>query len=232
MTNQFKCRASAASKLMTNGRGKDTVGKTALSYVEQWAVDYVCGLSAPMRSKYTEKGILVEDDAIQFACDFFGWGFAQKNEQSCQDDHVTGTPDIIPGDFFVDIKSSWSTATFPYFAELDKGYMLQLQVYMALTGLERAELVYVLMNAPEHLIDREANAMAREQGEEEVSQSIWETCMQRMTFDHLPRRLRVKRYEVKRDDELIAGMRDRVDRVRPYAQDCVEVLMGMNVTFT
>jgi hypothetical protein len=42
--------------------------------------------------------------------------------------------------------------------------------------------------------------------------------------------LRVKRYEVKRDDELIAAMRDRVELVRPYAQDCVEVLMGMNVT--
>jgi len=227
--SEFKCRASAVSKIMTNGRGKDTAGQTALSYVQSWAVQQVTGKSAPMRTKYTEKGILVEDDAIQFACDFFNWGFADKNERYFETAHFTGTPDIIQGDFIVDIKSSWSKDTFPYFADIDKGYEMQLQVYMALTGLERAELIYVLMNAPTHLIEREANAMARELGEEEVTQEIWETCMDRMTYDHMPARLRIKRYNVERDDELIDAMKARVELLRPFAEECILTLNNFNL---
>jgi len=227
--SEFKCRASAVSKIMTNGRGKDTAGQTALSYVQSWAVQQVTGKSAPMRTKYTEKGILVEGDAIQFACDFFNWGFADKNERYFETAHFTGTPDIIQGDFIVDIKSSWSKDTFPYFSDIDKGYEMQLQVYMALTGLERAELIYVLMNAPTHLIEREANAMARELGEEEVTQEIWETCMERMTYDHMPARLRIKRYEVQRDDELIDAMKARVELLRPFAEQCITTLNNFNL---
>ena len=226
---KFKCRASAIGQIMTNGRGKDSAGATAYGYVDKWAIEQVVGRTAPMRSKYTEKGILVEDASIDFAADFFDWGFAVKNETYFEDEHFTGTPDLIQGDFIVDIKSSWSMRTFPYFADLDKGYMLQLQAYMAMTGINRSELVYVLMNAPEHLIEREAYTKARELGEEEISQELWEQTMNEMTFDHLEPRMRVKRHLVERDDVLIEAMRSRVELLRPYAEQRIIELEQFNL---
>ena len=105
-------------------------------------------------SKYLTKGIEVENDSISFAEKVLGWNFAVKNEESYEDEFFTGTPDVIfPREKVVDIKSSWDCFTFPLFSDEvpNKDYFYQLQVYMHLTGLKQAELVYVLMETPEDL---------------------------------------------------------------------------------
>ena len=152
---EFKLRASAAGKLMTNPRKKgEVLSETTKTYLQEWTKEQIYGVKHVITSKYLTKGIEVENDSISFAEKVLGWNFAVKNEESYEDQFFTGTPDVIfPREKVVDIKSSWDCFTFPLFSDEvpNKDYFYQLQVYMHLTGLKSAELVYVLMETPEDL---------------------------------------------------------------------------------
>lgn len=152
---EFKLRASAAGKLMTNPRKKgEVLSETTKTYLQDWTKEQIYGVKHVVTSKYLTKGIEVENDSISFAEKVLGWNFAVKNEESYEDEFFTGTPDVIfPREKVVDIKSSWDCFTFPLFSDEvpNKDYFYQLQVYMHLTGLKQAELVYVLMETPEDL---------------------------------------------------------------------------------
>jgi len=151
---EFKIRASASGKLMTNPRSKSEVlSKTTITYLQEWAKQEVYGVRKSISSKYLDKGNAVEDEAIDYAAQELGWLFASKNEEYFEDDFFCGTPDVILEDKIIDIKSSWDCFTFPLFEDdiPNKDYYYQLQVYMHLTGKRKAELVYCLMNTPDEL---------------------------------------------------------------------------------
>ena len=63
------------------------------------------------------KGLIVEDNSIDLIAEVLGYGMLFKNEQYFEDDHLTGTPDIIipKKDTVIDAKSSWDIFTFPLF---------------------------------------------------------------------------------------------------------------------
>jgi hypothetical protein len=145
----FKCRASAAGKLLTNARAKtETLSETTKTYLKEWATEQIFGYKKELNNKYVERGIESEDFAIDFSIQVLDLPFAIKNETTFEDDHFTGTPDLIVGDTVYDIKCSWSAFTFPYFeAEIpNSDYYAQLQVYMHLTGKRKACLTYVLLD--------------------------------------------------------------------------------------
>lgn len=146
---QFKLRASAAGLLLTNPRGKnETLSETSKTFLKEWATEQVFGYKKDISNKYTERGILEEDRAIDFAIQILNLPFAIKNEKTYEDDFFIGTPDLIVNETVYDIKCSWSCHTFPYFEKEipNSGYFAQLQVYMHLTGLKKACLTYVLLD--------------------------------------------------------------------------------------
>jgi hypothetical protein len=145
----FKCRASASGKLMTNPRAKsETLSETTKSYLKEWATERIFGVRNEIKSKYTERGIQDEDKAIDFAIQVLDMPFVLKNEQTFENDFFIGTPDLIVGDTVYDIKCSGSAFTFPYFEKEipNSDYFYQLQTYMALTGCRKAVLSYVLLD--------------------------------------------------------------------------------------
>ena len=151
---EFKLRASASGKLATTSRSKsEALSQTSKTYLQEWAKQEIYGVRKDISSKYLDKGIAVENDAIDYAAQELGWLFATKNEEYFENEHFCGTPDLVLEDTIIDIKSSWDCFTFPLFEEdiPNKDYYYQLQVYMHLTGKKQAELVYVLMNTPEDL---------------------------------------------------------------------------------
>jgi hypothetical protein len=150
----FKCRASQIGSLMTNGRSKDSMGETAKNYVKEWVISQLTGHRKEIQSKYLTKGLAVEDAALVRASKYYGIEFTKNNERK-EDDYFTGEWDSIGGGRVIDVKSSWDAFTFPYFDEQpSKGYYEQLQVYMALTGLKKASLVYCLENATTDEIEK------------------------------------------------------------------------------
>lgn len=220
LADTFRIRASACGLIMTNDRSGKNMGETARTYCENWVKEELYRRRKEFTSKYTDKGNEVEASSIEYASDVLGWGLVAKNEQNYSNDYMTGTPDIILADRVVDIKNSWDCFTFPLFDTdiPDKKYYWQGQVYMALTGKSNFELVYTLMNAPEHLIEQEARRSA-DWGE--VEAELYDAVRDRMTYDELSNGLRLKSFDVLRNDEDIARIEKRVQECREYIRTLI-----------
>lgn len=214
---QFRIRASAAGQIMKSARSGKGMGETAKGYLEQWYKDQLYDRYKQFSTKYTEKGLSVEADAIQYLSDLRGVEY-RKNDLHMADDFFIGTPDIITADSVIDVKCSWDCFSFPLFdTELPtQDYYYQMQVYMELTGLNRAEVVYLLMDAPDSMIDREALMEARRLGMDEIEMELFDEVKARMTYSGLPDSLRVKVFKIERNDECIDKMKERVVQCREY----------------
>lgn len=220
LADSFRIRASACGSIMTEpstkaAREAGELGQTAKTYCENWVKEELYRRRKEFSSKYTDKGNECEASSIEYAAEHFGWGLVAKNEQNFRDELMTGTPDIILAYSVEDIKNSWDCFTFPLFDTdiPDKKYYWQGQVYMALTGKNTFGLVYTLMNAPDHLIEQEARRSAEWQ---EVEAELYDAVRDRMTYDGLNTDLRIKRFEIARNEDDIERIRTRVEQCREY----------------
>jgi hypothetical protein len=207
----FKCRASQVSKIMTNGRAKDSgMGETAKTYLKEWVLEQITGKRKEIESKYLDHGNYAEPLALHRASEYFGAKF-NKNTERLENDFFTGEFDSVDGGLVIDVKCSDNVFTFPYFeTEPDKGYYEQLQVYMDLTGLQNASLIFCLENHSEDDVDRLAAKLAYKQGKDEPDMEDWDEAQRRLSYDTLPEWMRIKTYNFERNDELIDAMKKRV----------------------
>lgn len=230
---KFKGRASGNGALCTQPRSKAAkeageLSATTKSIVENWAKEKVYERRKELTSKYVVKGNQQEAGAIQLAADYFGWVMAEKNEVYLEDEFFTGTPDVILGDTIADIKCSFDAFTFPLFeTDLPKkfdGYDAQLQTYCHLASqhfgrkFKFGKLVFVLMDAPEHLIESEARKRAYAIGENEVSTELFERVRADMTYSHLPLELRIKSFDIDADIFAVNKMSEQVVICRQYIE--------------
>jgi hypothetical protein len=200
--NSFKIRASATKNIMTNPRSKsEKLSDTCKTYLEEWVKENIYGVRKNIKSKYLTKGISVEDEAIEYYSEIEKLGFVLKNQDRFEDDFFTGTPDLIVGDTVYDFKSSWDCFTFPLFdTEPDKSYWMQLQVYMELTGLRKAKLVYTLQNTPDELMFDEP-----------------------MDYSNVPSHLRIKEFSFDYDPEFIELVKQRVVECREHVNNNLKI---------
>lgn len=213
-----KFRASVLSEIMTDPKSKDEVlsvgAKTA---VMKLAKELVYGYDEQISSKYMEKGILVEDQAIALYNEVF-FTSHQKNIARMSNMWITGECDIFTPEKIIDIKSSWSLATFPVTAEAgkDKGYEWQGRAYMWLWDVDQFEVAYCLVNTPDELIGYEQPDLHY--------------------VDHINPELRVTRVQYTRDKALEDKIKQRVEAaneyltamVRQIANEHEYVLTGVN----
>lgn len=193
----FKIRASASAKLIPNARAKgEVLSQTTKTYAQTWLKERIYGVKNEFSSKYTEKGLLLEDLAIDKAISWLDIPFALKNEKYFEDDYFTGSPDLILDDEVIDIKCSYDCFTFPLFdSELPtQDYFYQVQVYMHLTGKTKARVVYLLLNTPEAI-------------------ESWEA---KHDYDNIDKKFRIKSFEVNYDPEVIKELIFKVTEVRKY----------------
>jgi hypothetical protein len=204
---------------MTSPRTKgELLSQTAKTYIEEEVLRAKYGVIKTFSSRYTDKGNLVEDEAIEMASNALELGFLYKNHEHFENDFLTGTPDVNTGDILLDVKSSWDATTFPFFAtEIPtKDYYFQLQGYLELTGKTEALLVYCLVNTPADMIEdevRRAHWNARLMDE---SQELRDEVLKRHSFDHIPDNRRVKVFKVEKDEQVIAEIKERVELCREY----------------
>lgn len=206
MKQQFKIRASQAGKIM-NVKG---LGKTGEDYVKMWEKSQFFNREIEIKSKYLDKGNICEDEAIEILEPYFGTH--KKNEKHFEDDFFTGTPDVITSDSIIDVKNSWDWSTFPLFDKEipNVDYYYQLQIYMHLTNLKKAFLVYVLNDTPQHLIEREAFLYCRNLGLDEVETDVYEQFEKKMTYSDIEIKDRVKMFEISYNEVVIDKIKDRV----------------------
>ena len=212
---------------MTNPRTKgELLSQTAKTYIEEQVIQDKYGIKKQFYSRYTDKGILVEDDAIKLVSDILDLGFTWKNEEHFTNDFLTGTPDVNTDAILLDVKSSWDATTFPFFAtEIPtKDYYYQLQGYLELTGKTRALLCYCLVNTPEEMVEDEVRRAHWNANLLEESIDLRDEVQRRHNFDHIPDNRRVKVFEVEKDEQVIEAIKERVELCREYYNTLINFL--------
>lgn len=125
----------------------------AKTYIKKLAREFVYSFEEDISSKYMDKGIIVEDAAIALYNRVFFTDY-KKNEERKTNNWITGECDIYTGKKIIDIKSSWSLATFPVLSEdgIDKQYEWQGRAYMMLWNCDYFENAYCMVSTPEELL--------------------------------------------------------------------------------
>jgi len=215
----FRC--SSLGKLMIDPRTKsETLSETAKSYIQDLFKERELGIYKEFSSRYTDKGLEMEDEAIQFASEVLNWDFVVKNETRFNNDWLTGEPDINTDSLLADIKCSWNGSTFPLFDETikNKDYYWQLQGYMQLTGHDTSELVYTLMNTPLQIVEDEIRRQHWKLNLIEEDLEVRDAVQKMHNFDHIPNELRVKRFIVEKNEAAQEKIKERVEVAREYYQ--------------
>ena len=189
------------------------------THLRNWSRAKLYGRRKEINSKYLTKGTNVEDQAIDLLSEYFDDGFMFKNEQDFEDDHFRGTPDVVLPKLVREIKSPWDWSTFPAFEDEipESNYWWQCQGYMALTGREHAQLCYVLCDTPSDLIEKECRIKSYELGMNgPYDEEFYQEIQSKMTYSDIDLSLRVKVFEVDRDDKAIENIRKRVEQCRVF----------------
>lgn len=154
---QRKTKRSDEEKALLQVAKDKSLSAGAKTFIEAIAKEFVYGFHEVVSSKYMEKGLIVENESIALYNRVYLTDF-KKNTERRTDDYITGECDLIdPGVKGIDIKSSWSNATFPATAAAgaDKLYEWQCRGYMRLWDVPIWEVAYCLVNTPDELVRHE-----------------------------------------------------------------------------
>jgi hypothetical protein len=188
---------------------------------EQFLAD-AFGINRDFWSKETDKGNECEDESIKLFAKVAGIFGIKKNEQKFENDFFKGTPDIVTDDAVIDIKTSFSGSTFPWFANKlpETNYFYQVQAYLYLTGRQNGFVAYCLTNSNDDQIQDEVRRESWRQKiidpTDEQLDAIETKVYSQMTFDHIDDALRVKIFEIPRDEDVINKMIERVKLCRGH----------------
>lgn len=155
-------RASSVHKLIATPRSKSEVlTETAKTTIREIAKQDLFGFKAFTGNKYTEKGLLLEDKAIELS-GVMRNRFYTKHKGRLSNDFITGECDVLDSanSLIIDTKCTWDIGTHPFFkdeaAEKVKkaGYDVQMQCYMWLYEMDKAEIDFWLLPCPRELLTR------------------------------------------------------------------------------
>ena len=162
-TTDIIIRCSALGQVMTEPKLKfdkeaGNLSETAKTFCKNLYREIKYKRHQEFSSKYTEKGIAMEEDGLTLLSDVRN-KFFQKNSERLTNDYVTGEPDAFIGKSIkeavegFDVKCPYTIWTLPFKdEELNKNYYWQAMGYMWLTGANKWTIAYTLVNAPSSLI--------------------------------------------------------------------------------
>lgn len=149
-------RCSSLSKIMAEPKTKaeGILSKGAKTYLTGLAKEVVYGYREEISSKAIEKGIRCEQESIDLYNSVFFESLA-KHVGRLSNDHITGEPDLVKPEMGIDIKTSWSLATFPALPEDCSDYEWQARGYMCLFDRPRWDIAFCMIDTPDDLIGYE-----------------------------------------------------------------------------
>ena len=221
----MKIRASQLGKIMTSPRTKgEVLSQTAKTYIQELALEDKYGIRKEINSRFMDKGLMVEDQAIQLASSVLDLEFVVKNDLYFENDFVKGCPDVVGSNFILDVKASWTASTFPWFDEEcpNKDYFYQMMAYMWLCDRDKALLCYCLINTPEDIVLDEIRRTSWAKKELEISENTENEVRAQHEFDHIPTDKRVKAYLIERDEQVIEQIKEKVNHAREYYNQIIE----------
>lgn len=219
--DDYKFRCSSLGKLMVTPKNKkDPISVTTKKYLQEIHKEALFGKTTELQSRYLSKGIQVEEESIKIVGNVGSTRF-EKNEKFFENDKICGTPDINDEHHLIDIKSSWDFTTFPMHSDLlpSKDYYWQMQGYMALTGKKESAVIYCLVDTPSNLIQDEVRRLSWKMGMIEVPMDLENEVYERLQYNDIPEELRIKRFDVKYNEDDVERLYERIDLCREYLTD-------------
>ncbi|NBH76463.1 translocation protein TolB precursor [Rodentibacter pneumotropicus] len=210
---QFKARCSVLADLMPEPKPKkDGISATAKSAVRKIAKFDLFGYQDFEGNKYTEKGNLLEEQAIKLSGRKRGLPL-KKNTERRENEWITGECDIyVPSrKLIIDTKCSWDIGTHPFFMDEaeDKakkaGYDYQMQGYMWLWDCEEAQIDFVLFPTPYEMLS------SYDSPERYID-----------LVEQIPQDKRITTVTVKRDNAIIDKIKERVGAAQEYYQQLIQ----------
>lgn len=210
----FRIRCSAISCIMTKPTGKRIVSAGTETFLKKWYIEKIYDRQKEVYSKYMDKGLTMEDNSIDYISEQLGFDGLYKNDEWFENDYMHGTPDVITDDCIIEVKNSWDCFTFPLLeTELkNKDYLYQCQAYMHLTGKKKAQLIFTLMDTPEHLIQKEY----RYAGDNNPFE--YEQFREKYLYNNVKDEHRIKVFNIDYDEEIIDTIEQRVLACREYLE--------------
>jgi hypothetical protein len=233
----FRCH-SLGDLMGAKGLGLTGEKRAIHSYIEMFE-----NRTSEIKSKYLEKGIFNESEAITLVNDVLQANFV-KNDVRMTNDLITGECDIQSEDEIVDVKCSWDRFTFlDSFSGGGKNYEWQLRGYMQLYEKPKASVIYCLTDKPYDMMKKELeNASYKYGGDmpdkitiqmvvnsffdkdnfnlflEEIPIDMNDKYVKRAIdkFVHIPKENRIKRFQFDYSEATNAKISERVNDARNY----------------
>ena len=130
---------------------------------------------------------------------FLGLPMAVKNETHFSNDWIKGTPDLIfkALNFQVDTKNVFYPSGLDSFeSEADRIYIEQAHGYNWMLGVDHGFVVKMLMNMPEHLLEKEAWILLKEAGLKTMTDDFMQEVRDLYNFEAKPIEDRIKIFKV------------------------------------
>lgn len=231
----YKFHASSIGEIMTEPRSGPGLSETCKAHLLRCWIKETYGRDKDVSNKFIEKGLAVEDDAITLYSRNTRT-YYQKNIETLENEFIVGTPDLYEGldirraTAIKDIKSSWDLYTYfsVFVKPINKDYAWQLSSYCALSGADKAGLVYCLVNTPEQLIWKEKDALKWKMGiiDPSASDIYMQACEElekAMVFDDIPMEHRhvefaidIRKYPIGNAYERIMDCRKFLSQLKLY----------------
>lgn len=221
-TSDLRALEAAKDRPVSLGRGAITICET---FFREW---YFNRKKTSPSTDTTTKGTLQETEGIEVVKRVLGRNFMEKYEgRRLSNNYIIGMPDVIEPDAIFEFKSPKDCWTHPLFDLTcpKKEYLDQVQGYMEIYGKNKAYIVYVLVDMPEHIIDKHIYYSTKDI--QELTQELYEKISDRvradLTYSNLPDEKRVKIFEVKKDTEFIPLVNKKVELMREYIDELYRI---------
>jgi len=206
--------------LLQKRETKPSLSQTVKTYLEIEFKEAAFGRHKDIVTACMKKGTWMEEHSLSLYSEVCGFPFF-KNTERRKNEWITGEPDNVHGGIVRDIKTSWDLFTFPMFEDKQKNktYWWQLQGYMWLWGLEKAELAYCLVDAPEILINDEKRATSwKLKNLTDLTPEQEQIVDFNLTFQDIDARNRIKTYSVDFDPKAIEDLKVQIGLCRAYLE--------------
>lgn len=217
---KLKVRCSSLYRFMSDPKAKADKEAGKISQSVKEAVREVVkfdlfGYQAFEGNKYTEKGLLLEDEAIKLSSLSRGLPL-KKNTERRENEWLTGECDIyIPSrNLIIDTKCTYDIGSHPFFVDeaeekiKKQGYDYQMQGYMWLWDCEEAQIDFVLFPMPEELLQP------------------WQSAERFIELvDQIPQQKRITTVTVKRDEQIIEKIKERVSAASIYYDELIKQMV-------
>ena len=179
------------------------------------------------------KGIVTEKDCVALISEidqrpYFIDKARRKNEFLIGACDIFDKPTVEEAGRIIDVKTSFDIKS--HFARcnkpLDKHSWWEMQGYLALFGKEEGEVSFLLTSLPEETIIEQKELLRAEMcpgDETEAFLKKWAVAEASMRFSDIPLNERIVSHLVKRDDESIEAMYERIKECRKWLNNYAEI---------